>query len=160
MSSTAINAQGSRFYINTGKPGDAKPTWTKVNNVKSFSGFDGSANEIDVTDLDSKAKEKQPGLMDNGAFSLDVNRNLKGAGQAAMLAAQKSQTTTDYQLVYPDGTADQFRAFVKSFPISGGVDAVMTATISLTITGEVVPVAPGNVATGGAPDDPAQSGGA
>ncbi|KVD52454.1 phage tail tube protein [Burkholderia ubonensis] len=155
MSSTAINAQGSRFYINTGKATDAKPTWTKVNNVKSFSGFDGTANEIDVTDLDSKAKEKQPGLMDNGSFSLDVNRNLKGAGQAAMLAAQKSQATTDFQLVYPDGTADQFRAFVKSFPINGGVDAVMTSTIALTVTGEVVPVAPGDVATGGAPDDPA-----
>ncbi|WP_063895373.1 phage tail tube protein [Burkholderia ubonensis] len=160
MSSTAINAQGSRFYINTGKPADPKPTWTKVNNVKSFSGFDGTANEIDVTDLDSKAKEKQPGLMDNGSFSLDVNRNLKGAGQAAMLAAQKSQATTDFQLVYPDGTADQFRAFVKSFPINGGVDAVMTSTIALTVTGEVVPVAPGDVATGGAPDDPAPSGGA
>ncbi|KWN79403.1 phage tail tube protein [Burkholderia ubonensis] len=155
MSSTAINAQGSRFYIKTGKATDAKPTWTKVNNVKSFSGFDGTANEIDVTDLDSKAKEKQPGLMDNGSFSLDVNRNLKGAGQAAMLAAQKSQATTDFQLVYPDGTADQFRAFVKSFPINGGVDAVMTSTIALTVTGEVVPVAPGDVATGGAPDDPA-----
>ncbi|KVW30729.1 phage tail tube protein [Burkholderia ubonensis] len=160
MSSTAINAQGSRFYINTGKATDPKPTWTKVNNVKSFSGFDGTANEIDVTDLDSKAKEKQPGLMDNGSFSLDVNRNLKGAGQAAMLAAQKSQATTDFQLVYPDGTADQFRAFVKSFPINGGVDAVMTSTIALTVTGEVVPVTPGDVATGGAPDDLAPTGGA
>ncbi|WP_321940041.1 phage tail tube protein [Paraburkholderia sp. J8-2] len=137
MSSTAISAQGSRFFINSADSG-AQATWTPVRNLKSFSGFDGTASELDVTDLDSVAKEKMLGLVDNGSFSLDVNRNLKDPGQAALKAAQVSSTLEQFKLRYPDGSTETFSAYVKSFPISGGVDAVMTSTVALTISGAVV----------------------
>ncbi|MFP3548920.1 hypothetical protein SB748_36635, partial [Rhizobium sp. SIMBA_035] len=78
--------------IDTAASGAAEPTWTKVKNVKSYSGFDGSATEIDVTDLDSEAKEKRLGLMDNGSFSIDVNVNMSDPGQAAMKTAQKASS--------------------------------------------------------------------
>ncbi|RSK77857.1 hypothetical protein EJ774_21105 [Pandoraea apista] len=143
MTSTAISAQGSKFFINTAAEGAAQPTWTKVKNVKSYSGFDGSATEIDVTDLDSEAKEKRLGLMDNGSFSIEVNVNMADPGQAAMKAAQKASSLKSFKLEYPDGSADTFDASVKSFPISGSTDAVITSTISLTISGAVTTVPAG-----------------
>ena len=120
MPSTAISAQGSKFFIDTAAEGAAQPTWTQVKNLKSFSGFDGSATEIDVTDLDSTAKEKRLGLMDNGSFSIDVNVNIADPGQAALKAAQKASSLESFKLQYPDGSADTFDASVKSFPIAGG----------------------------------------
>ncbi|TGP12920.1 phage tail tube protein, partial [Mesorhizobium sp. M2D.F.Ca.ET.233.01.1.1] len=93
---------------------------TKTKKVKSYSGFDGSASEIDVTDLDSTAKEKRLGLIDNGSFSIDVNVDMTDPGQIALKAAQKASSLQSFKLEYPDGTADTFDGFVKSFPIAGG----------------------------------------
>ncbi|MBN3852811.1 hypothetical protein G3N59_05400 [Paraburkholderia sp. Ac-20340] len=140
MTSTAISAQGSKFFVNTADEGASAPIWTPVANVISFTGFDGTATEIDVTNLDSVAKEKRLGLIDFGSMSLDVHRNVDDPGQAALLAAQKSSAVVDCKLQYPDGTADGFEAYCKSFNAAGGVDAVLTATIGLTITGAVTPV--------------------
>jgi predicted secreted protein len=142
--STAISAQGSQMFVDTSMSGSAQ--WTQIKGLKSYSGFDGKATVIDVTDLDSEAKEKRPGLMDNGTFSMDVNRNLTDPGQAALLAMQKSQEIKTFKLVYPvdsDLNPDTFSAFVTSFPIAGGVDGVMTSTIALEITGPVTPLVAG-----------------
>jgi hypothetical protein len=143
MPSTAMSAQGSQFFVNTAADGAAQPTWTKVKNVKSYSGFDGSASEIDVTDLDSTAKEKRLGLIDNGSFSIDVNVDMTDAGQLALKTAQKASSLESFKLQYPDGTASTFDGFVKSFPIAGGTDAVITSTVALTISGPVTDVPAG-----------------
>lgn len=140
MTSTAVSAQGSKFFVDTAASGAAQPTWTPVKNVKSFSGFDGSASEIDVTDLDSVAKEKRLGLIDNGSFSIDVNRDLTDAGQLALKAAQTASSLEQFKLQYPDGSADTFSGFVKSFPIAGGTDAVLTSTVAFTISGAITSV--------------------
>lgn len=143
MPSTAIRAQGSKFFINTAADGAAQPTWTQVKNLKSFSGFDGSATELDTTDLDSAAKEKRLGLMDNGTFSIDVNVNMADPGQAALKTAQKASSLESFKLQYPDGSYDTFDASVKSFPISGGTDELITSTIALVISGAVTTTAAG-----------------
>lgn len=141
MTSSAISAQGSTFSINTGT--DALPVWTKVKNVKSFSGFDGSATELDATDLDSTAKEKLLGLVDEGAFSIDINVNMADPGQLAMKASQKAGTKKQYKLMLPDTSGATFYAFVKTFPLSGGVDAILATTVAMTITGAVTDIAVG-----------------
>jgi hypothetical protein len=140
MTSTAISSQGSTFSVDTAADGAGTPTWTNVGNIKSYSGFDGSATEIDVTDLNSVAKEKRLGLQDWGSFSLDANINYTDAGQAAMLASCKAKTVKQYKLTLPDGSAKTFAAYVKTFPLAGGTDTVLTGTIALTITGDVTDV--------------------
>jgi hypothetical protein len=143
MTSTAISAQGSKFSVDTSANGATDPTWTPVKNVKSYSGFDGSATEIDVTDLDSDAKEKRLGLVDNGSFSIDINVNMADPGQSAMKTSQKASSLKKYKLEYPDGSSDTFSAFVKTFPVSGSTDAVITSTVAMTISGAVVTTAAG-----------------
>lgn len=130
-----INAQGSKMLVDARKKGAAEAVWTKIRNVKTYSGFDGSAAEIDSTDLDSKAKEKMQGLMDNGGFTLDVNQNLDDAGQAVLLAMQMASETRPFILILPNGKATGFNAFVKTFPTAGGTDALITSSIALTLSG-------------------------
>ncbi|WP_144154454.1 phage tail tube protein [Paraburkholderia sp. BCC1885] len=135
MTSSAISAQGSALAINVD---DADPTvWTKVKNVKSYSGFDGSATSLDTTDLDSVAKENLLGLQDWGSFSIDINIDYSDPGQAAMLASKRASTKKNYQLTLPSGDVATFLASVTSFPIAGGTDALLTATVAMAISGDV-----------------------
>lgn len=143
MGSTAISAQGSKFEINTAAAGADDPVWTRVKNIKSFTGFDGTSTEIDKTDLDSDGKEVELGLPDWGNFSLDANINYDDPGQSAMQDAYLARSAKQYRLTLPNGMAKQFDAFVKSFPLAGGVDALMTGTIALRITGTVTTIPAG-----------------
>ena len=80
-----LDATGFTTYASGGS---ATPVqWTKISNVKSYSGFDGSASEIERTNFDSTAKEFILGLFDPGAFSIEVDQDNSDAGQLALMTA-------------------------------------------------------------------------
>lgn len=119
--------------------GSATPvTFTPISNVKSFSGFDGMASEIDVTNLSSLAKEKRLGIQDFGAFKFDINPDYNDAGQTALRSAKAAATVKSFKVQYPNGKAASFSAYVKGMPEQGGVDAVLAGSVDLMITGIVV----------------------
>ncbi|WP_414446855.1 phage tail tube protein [Burkholderia sp. 22PA0099] len=141
MTSSAISAQGSKVSVNTGTTD--VPVWTKVKNVKSFTGMDGTPTVLDSTDLDSEAKEKVLGLTDSGTWSIVVNRDLSDPGQKALMAAKNSGAKLGMKVELPDNTGDTFDVLVKTFPLVGGTDALLESTIAMEITGPVTPIAPG-----------------
>ena len=135
MASTAIAAQGATLEIDIAVPGTPD---TAIANIKSFSGFDGEAGEIDVTNLDSAAKEYRAGLQDFGSFSLEWNPDYSDAGQNNMRTAQASGAVKTFLLTLPNGTTAQFAGIVKNASsISGGVDAVLDGSVSIKVTGAV-----------------------
>lgn len=118
--------------------GTATPvTWTKISNVKTFSGFDGAASEIDVTNLDSTAKEFRLGLVDPGQFAMEIDQDNADAGQVAARAAQASGAQKQFKLTLPNGKTATFNAYVKKFSSQGGVDTVVKASMDLRITGSI-----------------------
>lgn len=118
--------------------GTATPvTYTAILNVKSFSGFDGMASEIDVTNLDSTAKETRLGLQDFGKFSFDIHVDYADAGQNALRAAQASGAEKNFKLTYPNALVASFAGFVKGAPQSGGVDAVISGSVEVRVNGTV-----------------------
>jgi len=133
MASQAISAQGSKLSIQVGSPG----TFTQIKEVKSFSGFDGKASELDATSLDSTAKEFAKGLRDNGGFQFDLNRVYDDPGQIALDEAQNDDATHQFKLELPNGKAATFAALVLSFDLKGGVDALLASSASLRISGKV-----------------------
>lgn len=134
MASTAISAQGATLMI--GATG-VTPT-TKIANIKSYSGFDGEASEIDVTNLDSTAKEYRLGLQDFGSFTAEWNPDYSDAGQNEARAAQASGAVKAFLLTLPDGTTMAFDGIVKNAQsASGGVDATHDGSISIRITGDL-----------------------
>lgn len=133
MPSTAISAQGSVISVGTGDP----IVYAVVGNVRSFSGFDGSASEIDTTNLSSTAKEFRLGLVDNGQFTMELDYDGADAGQVALRTAQTAGTVRDFKLALPNADEITFKGLVKKFSLTGGVDAVLRASVEIRITGAV-----------------------
>jgi hypothetical protein len=136
-SSFTVNIDSSGFAT-AGTSGTANPkTWTAVNNVKTYSGFDGSASELDKTNMQSGAMEYAAGLQDFGQFSINVDVDDTDAGQIAMRAAKTSTATKAFRLRLPNGKQRVFKGFVKKFSEEGGVNQIVKASADIRITGVV-----------------------
>jgi hypothetical protein len=149
LSFTVRNKTTNTFAIEvdtTGKTvtagsGTATPTtFTVVNNIKTYSGFDGSASELDKTNLSSTAKEFALGLVDPGQFSFEFDTDMNDAGQAACRARQQSGASSNLKLVLPGAVANltyTFTGYVKKFSHTGGVDQIAKGSCDIRISGPV-----------------------
>jgi hypothetical protein len=118
--------------------GTATPqTYTKIDGVLSFDGFDGSADELDTTDLDSTAKEFVSGIKDEGKFGFEMKTIKASAGQTALKAVRASGAITGFRLTLPDASVATWSALVKTIPTSGGVNAVLKGKVDTKISGPV-----------------------
>ncbi|MFL9902182.1 phage tail tube protein [Paraburkholderia fungorum] len=115
----------------------ATPVYARITNLTDVSGFTQAANVIDVTDLDSVAKEKRLGLQDWGQLTLALNIDLKQASHSALLAAKKAGSLLNFRMTLSDSSAIVFNAYVSSFPISSKVDAVVSGSVSLEVSGDI-----------------------
>lgn len=148
VSHKAIGATNTTFTVDidtTGKTivgtaANATPTaWIQVKQVKGIKPSGASNSKIDVTDLDSTAKEFRVGLTDNGTFSCDVFILESDPGQAAVLAAFTSSSVNNYKIVTPAKTRT-FAASCLKFPTvpDAAVDGVLTGSAEWVISGTVV----------------------
>jgi len=119
--------------------GTATPaTWTQIKEIKSIKPGGASSSKIDVTDLDSTAKEYRSGLIDNGTFSADINVLESDAGQTAVLAAFLASTVNNYK--FTSGTKVRtFAATCLKFPTApdASVDNVLTGSCEWQISGTI-----------------------
>jgi hypothetical protein len=138
-SSFAVNIDSTGFAA-AGTTGAATPqTFSKVGNVQDFTPDGGTANVIDVTNLDSTAKEKRQGLQDNGNYSLTFDCDDTDVGQLALIAARAAQATVVLKQVYPGGLKIRaFQGFVQKItePVAG-VDKVLRSTGTIVVTGPI-----------------------
>jgi hypothetical protein len=134
MASSAIETQGTVIAIDTGS---GTPTWTPIKEVVSFTGFDGSAAEIDVTSLESTAKEFLMGLQDFGSFTMECNYLPADTGQSALRTAKAARTKEDFKVTFSDASTASFSGYVLSAGVSGGVDSKMDTSFAIRITGNV-----------------------
>lgn len=136
--SNAINAKGTVVSIGTTAADPSGDTFTAIGEVLSWDGPGGSASLIDVSHLQSTAKEKRKGLRDSGQVTMNVNCIFGDAGQQALVAAELEDDPFNFRIVYADGTQDDFKALVMQFrPAGGGVDEVVRAQVTLEVTGAV-----------------------
>lgn len=134
--SDAIVSQG--FTLEIGDVGDSPTVLTEIKEIKSFTAFEGQAAEIDVTNLQSTAKEFIMGLQDFGGFNVDVNHLSADPGQDEARAAKASGTKKTFLATFSDGETAAFDGYVLSNGRSGGVDQAVEASFSIRITGSVI----------------------
>lgn len=132
----AIKSQG--FTLEIGDAGDSPAALTAIRGITGFNGFDGQAAEIDVTTMDSTAKEFLMGLQDFGTFGIDVNHLPDDPGQVEARAAKAAQSLKEFLATFSDGSTASFQAYVMSNPVSGGVDAKVEGSFAFRISGNVV----------------------
>jgi len=115
--------------------------YSEIGQVMSISGPDGSASEIDVSNLASTAKEFVIGLPDNGSVSLEVSFDYASAtaNHDTLITSRTAQTLDTFQIRLSDSpqTTMTFTAYVTQFSLSLGVDDKVGATFGLRISGGV-----------------------
>lgn len=136
MSSNALESQGMEI-----KRGDgASPeVFTTIPEVRSINGPDGSASEIDVSDLSSTSREFRMGLQDEGSITLDMMFIPGNTVHAGLRTDRANRTLRNFQLVFTDSPATtwSFAAYVQGLSVSNDLDAVTTASVTLRISGSI-----------------------
>jgi hypothetical protein len=132
-------SQGTGLYM---KDLTTSPqVFEEVGQVISITGPDGSAAEIDVTNLASSAKEFVIGLPDNGSVQFEVSFDYASATAKHddLLTARNTvpQVLQEFEIRLSDSprTTLAFSAYVSTFSLSLGVDDKVGASFSLRISG-------------------------
>lgn len=113
MTSPAIAAQATVLaYSDGGSPS----SFTNVPGVNSIRGLGGGATPVnDTSDLDSLAKEKLPGLIDEGSIAVSININMNNSVHAALNTARRNKTRLEWKVTYSNSKIDQFFGYVLTF---------------------------------------------
>lgn len=136
---TIAVAQDTTGLTITAGSGAATPvTFTALKNVKGVNGFDGAANEINVTDFDSTSQEYRLGLQDAGNVTVELFDDGTDPGQVAVSAVQATAAITPFQVLLSNGGTLSFSAFVKKFSLTAAVDGVYSRALDLRISGPIV----------------------
>jgi hypothetical protein len=131
----AVNVDTTGATLTVTSATAAPATFATIGNIKSFQGIDGTANEIDVTNLLSAAKEVRLGLPDSGQFTIEVDQDSTDAGQIAVRVSCQAQTLKQYKITFAGGAVLTFSAYCKKFSTAAGIDQVVKGSIALRITG-------------------------
>lgn len=118
----------------------------KVGKVVSIGDIGGESEEVDVTALDSMAREYELGFTDNG--TLEVTQNLTSDEYTDMTARQASGETFKWGLSIADRTGTQVLGLqgaglmqnvkLTGIDVSGVIQVVSTIKISGAITQDFV----------------------
>lgn len=115
--------------------------WIKVGQLTDIKGTSDTSPDIEVTDLDSTAKEYMPGLPDTGNVTMSVYCVDSDTGLAAMEAAFDARAVKNFKITYPAGATPirTFAGYVKSFPKVGDAskDGVVTGSVEIKRSGSV-----------------------
>lgn len=126
---------GTTYGAYTSGGTTALQTMQPVGQLVSAIGFDGTAVEIDVTNLASVAKEFLLGLQDFGNVTL-VAWMQSDAGQTLLRTIKATAAATPMSITLSDGTTAAFVALCKLFSFdASGPDTALKANIGLRVTG-------------------------
>ena len=133
----AIQSQGCLFYWSSNT---TPSTNNPVGEVKTFSGPSGSAAIIDITHLGSVAKDKLVGLRDEGQITFECNLMTSATiGQMMMKTDRAARNIRCWSIILTDASTSRLdgQGYCTGFSISGGVDDVVKASITIEIAGAV-----------------------
>lgn len=131
----ALDTTGGASYTSGGTATPA--VYVTIDNVKSLSGLDGQANDIDVTNLASTAEEIRLGIARFGGFTAEFDRVEGNTGHLALKARQLDRAQIGVRLTLSDSAVATFNAYVKKVSFSNGVDNVNRGQVEFRITGAV-----------------------
>ena len=132
----ALESQGVICFFSTTTSGSTAAA-AIVGGVSGFNGPSGAANVIDITSLQSTAKEKLMGLRDEGKITVDVYFSATDVAQTKMRECRANRTKCNLGLGLTDGSSSLIgqQGYVTNFSITGSVDNAIKAAITFEIDG-------------------------
>lgn len=145
MSSNAIPAYGT-LLKRSGVTAGSTPSYSTLGEVKNISGPSTEVSTIDVTTHSSAAagnyREFIPSLIDPGTIEVDLNWVHSDTTHKDLWTDLQQRTKRDFQIVVPPTAAGatcnmNFQAYVTGMPKEFPTDDVVSAKLSLRITGAI-----------------------
>lgn len=141
MSSTAIALPSINTLLGRGDGGSPE-TFPTVANVSSINGLSLSAKVDDVTSHSTGVpwRQKIATLLDAGDLTVDVFFVPGASNHRALLSDFTLRITRDWRITFPDvgGTFFQCQMFISKLSFKAPVDGVLTASMTLTATGDPI----------------------
>jgi Lambda phage tail tube protein, TTP len=141
MASQAIPAAGTKLYRGdtlAASPSVPSGFTSNIPELKDFTGPSQQNNEIDVTSLDSTAREFRPALKDNGSFSCNFNLVPNHPEHIGIQADGDAQTVRWWRLQLSEGSLYEFAGYVQTVSASGATDGVVGGTFAVRISGGLI----------------------
>ncbi len=110
-------------------------TFEKIGEVTNIGAPSGEAADIDVTHLESLAKEYLVGLPDEGNIEISMNAIAGDAGHDELLDAKDTQERRWLKITWSNGDVWHIKALCKKYTWSAGVDAKIDAAASFRTSG-------------------------
>jgi hypothetical protein len=131
----AIESQGTTIAVSVGSP----TSFANIGNITDFTGPGGQASVIDISNLDSTFRQKLMGLPDEGQFTFNVNLDPDNTQHTTLRTARADRSQVEIRITLTDATPTTltFFGFVLGFALTGGVDAAITAALTIEIDGPV-----------------------
>jgi hypothetical protein len=136
MSYLAIPSQGTQLKISD----QASPAvFNPITQIVSINGPNGTAPEIDVSDLDSTMRETRTGLAGHGTYSFDILYIPTDTEHQQLRTAWKERTRQQFQLDFTDSptTTWSWNGFITGFNATTSVDNVWRATVNMVVDGDI-----------------------
>ena len=132
----AYESQGAVLYYSSSTSASTT-VHAHVGEVVDFTAITGAAAIIDVTHLQSTAKEKMIGLCDMGQVTVNVNCIATQTGQVMCWDAMKSRAKRKLSIFLNDTGITQIDcdAYCMSMPITASVDGKITRSITFELSG-------------------------
>jgi len=117
----------------------AQTEFTQIEGLQEVPEMGGEAEKIDVTTLGDKFKQYIPGIIDLGdlTFKFIYDNSTDTSNYRILRGLQDNKTIATFKLEYPDGSAQQFNAYVNVKIDGGGVNAPMTFTAALSLQSDI-----------------------
>lgn len=133
-------------FLKIGNGGTPTETFTTIAEVRDISGPSFSVGTEDVTNHDSNGwREHIPTIIEGGEVTFDINfvgGATQGFASGSLYDDMIDKTKRNFQIVLPAGVGasndtGSFAAYVTGFELSAPVEGVLTASVTLSITGSV-----------------------
>jgi predicted secreted protein len=138
--SATVGTSGFGTLLKKGD-GATVEVFTTVAEIKSISGPSLSMETIDATHMESPNafREFLPSIKSAGEVTLDMNFLPANANQAGFITDFQNRTKRNWKLVFPDTatTTWSFSGYITAFAPSAAVDSILTASATITVSGDV-----------------------
>lgn len=140
MATSAVGSHGTLLKVGDGTtPTEA---FTTIAEVKDIDGPAMTLNMEDATSHDSGGwREEIATLLEAGDVTFDINY-IGAATQVLLETAQYSRERLNFQLVFPmtPAVTKAFSGYVTSFGFSAAVSGILTASVTIRVSGAVTSV--------------------
>jgi len=134
----ALKSQTTTVHLSSEDADDTvygSATFVKIGEVTSVGAPSGEAADIDVTHLESAAKEYLVGLPDEGSIEFAMNAIEGDPGHEEVIDAKDTQNRRWLKIIWSSGSVWYIKALAKKYTWAAGVDNKIDAASSFRTSG-------------------------